>query len=155
MHMVNGRRQGRPSLVSSPFTGGRRLDALPRPVPRYKQDPPAEAPMVEIPDSLVERLKSRQVVLVAGLGCNQLAGAPGWSAFTETLAAPQVFADDRAALAKLTAAGRLADAIALIRDLVPHPTLEAAIGKAYPGGAPVPESVKQAAAFPWRAIVTT
>ena len=35
--------------------------------------------MVEIPDSLVERLKERQVVLVAGLGCSELAGAPGWN----------------------------------------------------------------------------
>ena len=32
--------------------------------------------MVEIPDSLVERLKERQVILVAGLGCSELAGAP-------------------------------------------------------------------------------
>jgi tetratricopeptide (TPR) repeat protein len=111
--------------------------------------------MVEIPDSLVERLKSRQVVLIAGLGCNELAGAPGWTAFTETLAAPQVFSDERAALARLIASKRLGDAIALIRDLVPHPVLEDAIQKAYPGGAPVPESVKLAAAFPWRAIVTT
>src|SRR6185436_14847428 len=45
--------------------------------------------------------------------------------------------------------------VALIRDLVPHPTLEEAIAKAYPGGASVPENVKLAAAFPWRAIVTT
>jgi tetratricopeptide (TPR) repeat protein len=111
--------------------------------------------MVEIPDSLVERLKSRQAVLIAGLGCNELAGAPGWSAFTQTLAAPRVFSDERAALAGLISSGRLGDAIALIRDLVPHPVLEEAIRKAYPGGASVPESVKLAAAFPWRAIVTT
>ena len=42
--------------------------------------------MVEIPDSLVERLKSRQVVLVAGLGCSELTGAPGWKAFAGSLA---------------------------------------------------------------------
>ena len=43
--------------------------------------------MVEIPDSLVERLKERQVVLVAGLGCSELAGAPGWNELSEALAA--------------------------------------------------------------------
>ena len=42
--------------------------------------------MVEIPDSLVERLKERQVVLIAGLGCSELAGAPGWNELTEALA---------------------------------------------------------------------
>ena len=41
--------------------------------------------MVEIPDSLVERLKERQVVLVAGLGCSELAGAAGWNELTEAL----------------------------------------------------------------------
>ena len=41
--------------------------------------------MVEIPDSLVERLKERQVVLIAGLGCSELAGAPGWNELTEAL----------------------------------------------------------------------
>ena len=43
--------------------------------------------MVEIPDSLVERLKARQAVLVAGLGCSELAGAPGWRELAEVLAA--------------------------------------------------------------------
>ena len=42
--------------------------------------------MVEIPDSLVERLKARQVVLVAGLGCSELAGAPGWKSVVDPFA---------------------------------------------------------------------
>jgi hypothetical protein len=42
--------------------------------------------MVEIPDTLVERLKARQAVLVTGLGCSELAGAPGWKAFADSLA---------------------------------------------------------------------
>jgi hypothetical protein len=34
--------------------------------------------MVEIPASLLERLKVRQTILVAGLRASELAGAPGW-----------------------------------------------------------------------------
>ena len=41
--------------------------------------------MLEIPDSLVERLKARQVVLVTGLGCSELANAPGWIGLTDAL----------------------------------------------------------------------
>ena len=62
--------------------------------------------MVEIPDSLVERLKERQVVLVAGLGCSELAGASGWNELTEALAGRLVFSDARQVVARLTAAGR-------------------------------------------------
>jgi len=111
--------------------------------------------MVEIPDSLVERLKARQVVLVAGLGCSELAGAPGWKAITASLAERTVFADARAQIAGLTAAGRLGDALALIRDLVPPTMIEEAIRQAFPADAPVSDNLKIAAEFPWRAVVTT
>ncbi len=111
--------------------------------------------MVEIPDSLVERLKSRQVVLVAGLGCSELTGAPGWKAFAGSLADRPVFADARAQVAGFVAAGRLGDALALVRDLQPLPMIEEAIRQAFPAGAPMPDTVKLAAEFPWRAVVTT
>ncbi|HEY6476702.1 MAG TPA: tetratricopeptide repeat protein, partial [Polyangia bacterium] len=111
--------------------------------------------MVEIPDSLVDRLKARQVVLVAGLGCSELAGAPGWTAFVESLADRPVFSDVRAQIAGLINAGRLSDALALIRDLLPPAQVEEAIEQAFPDGAPLPETIKQAADFPWRAVVTT
>jgi golgin subfamily B member 1 len=111
--------------------------------------------MVEIPDSLVERLKARQVVLVAGLGCSELAGAPGWKAITASMADRPVFADARAQVAGLSAAGRLGDALALVRDLCPPAMIEEAIRQAFPVAAPVPDSLKVAAGFPWRAVVTT
>jgi lipopolysaccharide biosynthesis regulator YciM len=111
--------------------------------------------MVEIPDSLVERLKARQVVLVTGLGCSELAGAPSWKTFIDSLADRPVFSDVRAQIAGLTAAGRLSDALALIRDLLPPAQIEEAIDQAFADGAPLPESVRQAADFPWRAVVTT
>jgi hypothetical protein len=111
--------------------------------------------MVEIPDSLVERLKARQVVLVTGLGCSELAGAPSWRTFIDSLADRPVFSDVRAQIAGLTAAGRLGDALALIRDLLPPAQVEEAIDRAFADGAPLPDSVRQAADFPWRAVVTT
>ena len=111
--------------------------------------------MVEIPDSLVERLKARQVVLVTGLGCSELAGAPSWKTFIESLADRPVFSDVRAQIAGLIAAGRLGDALALIRDLLPPAQIEEAIDQAFADGAPLPDSVRQAADFPWRAVVTT
>ncbi|HVV51043.1 MAG TPA: hypothetical protein VHO06_15350, partial [Polyangia bacterium] len=111
--------------------------------------------MVEIPDSLVERLKARQVVLVAGLGCSELAGAPSWRAFVDALAERPVFSDVRAQIAELCTGGRLGDALALIRDLLPPAQVEEAVEQAFADGAPLPEGVRQAADFPWRAVVTT
>jgi tetratricopeptide (TPR) repeat protein len=111
--------------------------------------------MVEIPDSLVERLKERQVVLVAGLGCSELAGSPGWTDLTETLSSRLVFSDARQVVARLTTAGRMTDAIAFIRDLVPHQLVEEALAQAYPGGTSVPVAMSACVRFPWRGVVTT
>src|SRR3954470_19922052 len=107
--------------------------------------------MVEIPDSLVERLKERQVVLVAGLGCSELAGAPGWNDLTETLAGRLVFSDARQVVARLTTSGRMTDAIAFIRDLVPHQLIEESLAAAYPDGVAVPDAMAACVRFPWRA----
>jgi hypothetical protein len=104
--------------------------------------------MVEIPGSLVERLTKRQAVLITGLGCSELVGAPGWVALL-------VFSDARDTVTRLVAAGRLADANAVIRDLLPHPVLEEALREAFPDGGPLPETIRQVAAFPWRAVVAT
>src|SRR4029079_12854662 len=97
--------------------------------------------MVEIPDSLVERLKERQVVLVAGLGCSELAGKAGWNELTEALAARLVFSDARQVVSRLTATGRMADALAFIRDLVPHQLVEETLAQAYPEGTKVPAAL--------------
>jgi len=111
--------------------------------------------MVEIPDSLVERLKERQVILIAGLGCSELAGAPGWKELTEALAGKLVFSDARQVVARLTAAGRMTDAVAFMRDLVPHQLVEDELARAYPAGKSVPEAMTACVRFPWRAVVTT
>ena len=111
--------------------------------------------MVEIPDSLVERLKERQVVLVAGLGCSELAGKAGWNELTEALAARLVFSDARQVVSRLTATGRMADALAFIRDLVPHQLVEETLAQAYPEDTKVPDALLACVRYPWRAVVTT
>jgi tetratricopeptide (TPR) repeat protein len=114
--------------------------------------------MVEIPDSLVERLKGRQAVLVTGFGCGELAGAPGWSALADSLASRLVFSDARDAVTRLTAAGRLADAVAFLRDQLPPTVVEEVIQQAFPpdgNSGTIPEGVRMAVEFPWRVIVTT
>src|SRR5580698_3775352 len=62
---------------------------------------------------------------------------------------------NRSPIAGLIAAGRLGDALALIRDLLPPAQIEEAVDKAFADGAPLPDSIRQAADFPWRAVVTT
>jgi tetratricopeptide (TPR) repeat protein len=111
--------------------------------------------MVEIPDSLVERLKERQVVLIAGLGCSELAGGAGWKELSEALAAKLVFSDARQVVARLTTSGRMTDAIGFMRDLVPHQLVEETLAQACSRDAEVPEAMAACVRFPWRAVVTT
>ena len=111
--------------------------------------------MLEIPDALVDRLKAREAALVAGLGSGELAGAPGWPALVAWLSARLPFPDDRAQVSALIAAGRLVDAVVLVRDLLPHGVARDAIAEGYPDGATLPRAVALTATLPWRAVVTT
>lgn len=111
--------------------------------------------MVEIPDSLVERLNAGEAALVAGLGWGELAGAPGWRAILETLRAGVGAAPVRSSVAKLTEAGRLADATLLLRDSLSEQTIRDLVCEAFPIGATVPSAVAGVARLPWRAVITT
>ncbi len=111
--------------------------------------------MVDVPDSLIDRLKTREAALVAGLGCGELGGVPGWSAVLTSLAARLPFPDERALVTKLIVAGRAVDAVALVRDLLAHGVLSDALRAGFPEGAAVPETLARAAGLPWRAVVTT
>jgi len=111
--------------------------------------------MLEIPDALVDRLKAREAALIVGLGSGELTGAPGWPALVAWLAARLPFPDDRAHVNALIAAGRLVDALVLVRDLLPHGVAGDGVREGYPDGAPIPEAVQRTASLPWRAVVTT
>ena len=41
--------------------------------------------MNDWPTSLIEQIKARQAILVAGLGCSRLVGRPGWAQLAEHL----------------------------------------------------------------------
>ena len=108
-----------------------------------------------LPESLVERLKTRQAILVTGLGCAELAGLPTWIGLCERMAewiedeaAKQTFLD-------LAQRGQLASAAALLRDLVASDALLEVLLDAYPIATEVPESIRTLARAPWRGIVTT
>lgn len=111
--------------------------------------------MVAIPDALVERLNAGEAVLVAGLGCGELAGAPGWPAILETLRAGLTAPDVRGAVAKLTESGRLTDATLLLRDSLSEETIRDVMREAFPVGATVAPAVAGMARLPWRAVITT
>ena len=111
--------------------------------------------MPHLPESLVERLKTRQAVLVTGLGCAELAGLPNWTALCERMVdwiedepAKQAFLD-------LLSRGRLRSAAGLMRDLVAADALTEVLLDAYPASQEVPESIRAVARAPWRGIVTT
>jgi tetratricopeptide (TPR) repeat protein len=111
--------------------------------------------MYLLPDSLVERLKNRQAILVTGLGCAELAGLPGWlglcqrmAEWIEDEAAKQAFLD-------LLGRGHLATAAALLRDLVAVDALAEVLVDAYPPAREVPESIRAVARAPFRGIVAT
>ncbi|MDB4980559.1 MAG: hypothetical protein JWM82_1311, partial [Myxococcales bacterium] len=112
--------------------------------------------MVEIPASLADRLKSRQVVLVAGLRCSALAGAPTWPELGKRLSEWLEDESTRAPVAERAGDARtLAGAIAHLGARVPREALVEVIRDAYPRITSAPEVVTAALRVPWRGVVTT
>lgn len=111
--------------------------------------------MVEIPPSLLERLKARQTILVAGLRASELAGAPSWEELGKRLVD---WLDDDARkteLAEVLASGRRGAALAYLGERVPREALVEVLKDAYPPAASAPEAVAAVARIPWRGVVTT
>jgi tetratricopeptide (TPR) repeat protein len=108
-----------------------------------------------LPESLVERFKSRQAVLVTGLGCAELAGLPSWIGLCERMAEWIEDEASKQAFLELVHGRQLAAAAALLRDLVAADALNVVLLDAYPATAQVPESIRTIAHAPWRGIVAT
>ena len=108
-----------------------------------------------LPESLVERLKTRQAVLVTGLGCAELAGLPAWIELCERMAEWIEDESNKHAFLELVHGKQLASAAALLRDLVAPDALLEVLADAYPVAAPIPESLATLARAPWRGIVNT
>lgn len=113
--------------------------------------------MVQIPGVLIERLRARQAVLVAGLGPSVLAGAPSWAELLAVLAdrLGSVVGEERAAAERLLAHGRYADALAFLRRRLGDDEVAFVIERGFGGVPNVPDPVRRVAALPWRAILTT
>jgi len=111
--------------------------------------------MTEIPASLVERLKGRQAVLIAGLGCSELAGAPEWDELTLRLCDRVEDETRRGELRTLVAAGRRAAAIAYLGTRLPREVITRVLTDAYPAPTEVPETIAAIARIPWRGLIST
>ena len=108
-----------------------------------------------LPEPLVERLKTRQAVLVTGLGCAQLAGLPAWFGLCERMAEWIEDESCKQAFLDFTRSGQLATAAALLRDLVAADALYEVLKDAYPLDTEVPQSIRALARAPWRGIIAT
>src|SRR6185436_5673637 len=111
-----------------------------------------------IPSSLVDRLRTRQALLVAGLGCSALAGLPGWPEILRRIAA-RLRGDEgptaRRMVEDLLSRGRRSAAMAYLRARVPPAEVAEALAEAFPHGLPVPEPLALLALLPWRGVIVT
>jgi tetratricopeptide (TPR) repeat protein len=111
-----------------------------------------------IPTSLVDRLRTRQALLVAGLGCSALAGLPGWPETLRRIAA-RLRGDEgptaRRMVEDLLSRGRRSAAMAYLRARVPPAEVAEALAEAFPHGLPVPEPLSLLALLPWRGVIVT
>ncbi|HEX7596731.1 MAG TPA: SIR2 family protein, partial [Polyangia bacterium] len=111
--------------------------------------------MHALPDVLVERLRNRQAVLVAGAGCSELAQLPAWAALGQSFLDWVEDEASNAALQDLLHKGRLTSALALIRDLLDERVLGEVLADACLKSMEVPEVIRRVAQAPWRGFIST
>ena len=111
--------------------------------------------MHALPDVLVERLRNRQAVLVAGAGCSELAQLPGWAALGQHFLEWVEDEANRAALQELLHKERLTSALALIRDLFDEHMLGEILASVCLKEVQVPEVIRTVARAPWRGFIST
>ena len=115
------------------------------------------------PAPLVDRIKARQAILVAGLGCSRLVGRPGWDELGQRLVEWLDGEDDRARVRALLGAGRIATAITFLRARLSEEVVLEVLRDAYSPAAPEPdhrghELAKELAVIariPWRGVIAT
>ncbi len=114
--------------------------------------------MVGFPAALLERIKARQAVLVAGLGFAEQAGLPGWDELCSRLCAHlpgDAGERDRRLVEDLRARGRGAAATALLRARLGPDAVAAILREAYGQPRPVPEVVMRLAGLGFPDVLTT
>jgi tetratricopeptide (TPR) repeat protein len=112
--------------------------------------------MANLPPALLETLRLRQAVLVAGARCGSLAGLPAWSGLGERLAEK---IDDKKRrkdlIGQLPSSRRPLAALGALRAGLSDDTVAAVVSDNYPSGRDVPEPLAAVARVPWRGVVTT
>jgi hypothetical protein len=115
--------------------------------------------MTDWPTSLIERIKARQAILVAGLGCSRLVGRPGWAELGERLCEWLDRDDERERVRALLGAGRIATAITFLRSRLSDDVVVEVLKDAYPPGAPADgagaKDLGLIARIPWRGVIAT
>ncbi len=111
--------------------------------------------MHALPDALVERLRNRQAVLVAGAGCSELAQLPGWAALGQCFLEWVADDADKAGLSDLLQQGRMTSALAFVREQFHESTLGDVLADACGKAVQVPAAVRIVAHAPWRGFITT
>lgn len=111
--------------------------------------------MANLPPALVEALRLRQVLLVAGSRCSALAELRAWPEIAGQLVD---WIDDtvqRDEVRALLEDRRSVAALALLRARLAEEVIAEVLIDAAPPGHPVPAAIAAAARVPWRGIVTT
>jgi tetratricopeptide (TPR) repeat protein len=115
--------------------------------------------MNDWPTSLIERIKGRQAILVAGLGCSRLVGRAGWAQLAEQLIEWLESEDERERVRELLAAGRIATAITFLRARLADEVVIEVLKDAYPSGTraegAAAKNLGLIARIPWRGVIAT
>src|SRR3954468_3540835 len=111
--------------------------------------------MSTIHPALVECLRLRQVLLVAGSRCSELADLPAWPELARRLTEWVEPAARRYEIRELVDAGRTLAALASAREELSEEVLAEVLADAIKERARVPASVKAVAQIPWRGVITT
>lgn len=111
--------------------------------------------MQPLSDALLERLKNRQAVLVAGLGCSELAALPTWRPIALALAERVADEAEKQAIVNLVESGQLAAAVAILRTSLASDVVAETLQGLFPARAEVPDAIQAVAKAPWRGLITT
>src|SRR5688572_17449931 len=111
--------------------------------------------MAKLPPALVESLRLRQVVIVAGARCSELGGLLAWPALADVLNEWIEEPDRREEVRALLEGGRALAALARLRDILPDDLVGEVIIDAVKGDPPIPAALAAVAKIPWRLLVST
>src|SRR5260221_11368280 len=111
--------------------------------------------MIELPPSLHERLKHRETVLVAGLRCSELTGAPGWEELARRLMGRLGDAPSGGEWEALAAARRLVALVAYLGERLAREAAADVLKEAYPVRAARPDLIAAAGAVPGPRALST